>query len=49
MTQAYIKAQAAVAWGPNQPLKIEQVDVMPPQRGEVLIRVVASGVPKFVG
>ncbi len=44
MTQAYIKAQAAVAWGPNQPLKIEQVDVMPPQRGEVLIRVVASGV-----
>ncbi|MCL6416815.1 S-(hydroxymethyl)glutathione dehydrogenase/class III alcohol dehydrogenase [Aestuariirhabdus sp. Z084] len=39
-----IKSRAAVAWGPNQPLSIEEVDVMPPQAGEVLIRVVASGV-----
>ncbi|EWH11740.1 zinc-binding alcohol dehydrogenase [Catenovulum agarivorans DS-2] len=44
MTQAYIKAKAAVAWGPKQPLKIEEVEVMPPQKGEVLIKVVASGV-----
>ncbi|WP_308368650.1 MULTISPECIES: S-(hydroxymethyl)glutathione dehydrogenase/class III alcohol dehydrogenase [unclassified Microbulbifer] len=39
-----IKSRAAVAWGPGQPLSIEEVDVMPPQAGEVLVRVVASGV-----
>ncbi|MDO3381264.1 S-(hydroxymethyl)glutathione dehydrogenase/class III alcohol dehydrogenase [Gilvimarinus sp. SDUM040014] len=39
-----IKSRAAVAWGPGKPLSIEVVDVMPPQAGEVLVRVVASGV-----
>ncbi|RVU31620.1 S-(hydroxymethyl)glutathione dehydrogenase/class III alcohol dehydrogenase [Neptunomonas marina] len=39
-----IKSRAAIAWGPNQPLSIEEVDVMPPQKGEVRIRIVASGV-----
>jgi len=39
-----IKTRAAVAWGPNQPLTIEEVDLMPPQKGEVLVRIVASGV-----
>ncbi|CUA82751.1 S-(hydroxymethyl)glutathione dehydrogenase/class III alcohol dehydrogenase [Gulbenkiania indica] len=39
-----IKTRAAVAWAPNQPLSIEEVDLMPPQRGEVLVRIVASGV-----
>ncbi|WP_341502545.1 S-(hydroxymethyl)glutathione dehydrogenase/class III alcohol dehydrogenase [Gallaecimonas sp. GXIMD4217] len=39
-----IKSRAAIAWGPNQPLSIEEVDVMPPKAGEVLVRVVASGV-----
>ncbi|MFD1215999.1 MULTISPECIES: S-(hydroxymethyl)glutathione dehydrogenase/class III alcohol dehydrogenase [Microbulbifer] len=39
-----IKSRAAVAWGPGQPLSIEEVDVMPPQAGEVRIRVIASGV-----
>ncbi|TJZ76216.1 S-(hydroxymethyl)glutathione dehydrogenase/class III alcohol dehydrogenase [Chitiniphilus eburneus] len=39
-----IKTRAAVAWGPNQPLSVEEVDLMPPQRGEVLVRIVASGV-----
>ncbi|WP_020207731.1 S-(hydroxymethyl)glutathione dehydrogenase/class III alcohol dehydrogenase [Gilvimarinus chinensis] len=39
-----IKSRAAVAWGPGKPLSIEVVDVMPPKAGEVLIRVVASGV-----
>ncbi|WP_458367948.1 S-(hydroxymethyl)glutathione dehydrogenase/class III alcohol dehydrogenase [Microbulbifer thermotolerans] len=43
MTQM-IKSRAAVAWGPGQPLSIEEVDVMPPKAGEVLVRVVASGV-----
>lgn len=40
----FIKTRAAVAWGPNQPLKIEEVDLMPPQKGEVLVRIVATGV-----
>lgn len=39
-----IKTRAAVAWGPGQPLSIEEVDLMPPQRGEVLVRIVATGV-----
>ncbi|CCU73411.1 putative alcohol dehydrogenase class III [Thalassolituus oleivorans MIL-1] len=39
-----IKSRAAIAWGPNQPLSIEEVDVMPPQKGEVRVRIVATGV-----
>jgi S-(hydroxymethyl)glutathione dehydrogenase / alcohol dehydrogenase len=39
-----IKTRAAVAWAAGEPLKIEQVDLMPPQKGEVLVRIVASGV-----
>ncbi|MBU2887847.1 S-(hydroxymethyl)glutathione dehydrogenase/class III alcohol dehydrogenase [Gilvimarinus agarilyticus] len=39
-----IKSRAAVAWGPGEPLSIEVVDVMPPKAGEVLVRVIASGV-----
>ncbi|KJY99059.1 S-(hydroxymethyl)glutathione dehydrogenase/class III alcohol dehydrogenase [Pseudoalteromonas ruthenica] len=40
----FIKSKAAVAWGPKQPLKIEEVDVMMPKAGEVLVKVHASGV-----
>ncbi|RUO29314.1 S-(hydroxymethyl)glutathione dehydrogenase/class III alcohol dehydrogenase [Aliidiomarina sedimenti] len=39
-----IKTRAAVAWGPGEPLKIEEVDLQPPKKGEVLVRIVASGV-----
>lgn len=39
-----IKSRAAVAWGPGKPMTIEEVDVMPPQPGEVLVRLKASGV-----
>ena len=39
-----IKSRAAVAFGPNQPLQIVEVDVAPPKAGEVLIRIVATGV-----
>ncbi|WP_152208128.1 S-(hydroxymethyl)glutathione dehydrogenase/class III alcohol dehydrogenase [Marinobacter changyiensis] len=39
-----IKSRAAVAFGPNKPLEIVEVDVAPPQKGEVLVRIVASGV-----
>ena len=44
MTDKMIKSRAAVAWGPGKPLTIEEVDVMPPQKGEVLVRIVATGV-----
>ncbi|MFM5804371.1 S-(hydroxymethyl)glutathione dehydrogenase/class III alcohol dehydrogenase [Aeromonas veronii] len=39
-----IKCKAAIAWGPGQPLSIEEVEVMPPQTGEVRVRIVATGV-----
>lgn len=39
-----IKSKAAIAWGPKQPLSIEEIDVMPPQAGEVRVRIIATGV-----
>ena len=39
-----MKVKAAVAWGPNQPLKIEEVDLEGPKAGEVLVKIVATGV-----
>jgi S-(hydroxymethyl)glutathione dehydrogenase/alcohol dehydrogenase len=44
MSDQFIKSKAAVAWGPGQKLKIEEVDVMLPRIGEVLVRIVATGV-----
>ena len=44
MNDKFIKSKAAIAWGPNQPLSIEEVDVMLPRKGEVLVKVIASGV-----
>ena len=39
-----IKSRAAVAFAPNQPLQIVEVDVAPPKAGEGLVRIVATGV-----
>ncbi|MFM5636877.1 S-(hydroxymethyl)glutathione dehydrogenase/class III alcohol dehydrogenase [Aeromonas veronii] len=39
-----IKCKAAIAWGPGQPLSIEEIEVMPPQAGEVRVRIIATGV-----
>ncbi|WP_369009836.1 S-(hydroxymethyl)glutathione dehydrogenase/class III alcohol dehydrogenase [Synechococcus sp. CS-603] len=39
-----IHSRAAVAWAAGEPLEITTIDVAPPQAGEVLLRVVASGV-----
>jgi S-(hydroxymethyl)glutathione dehydrogenase / alcohol dehydrogenase len=39
-----MKVKAAVAWGPGQPLSIETVDLEGPKQGEVLVKIVASGV-----
>ncbi|WP_434135819.1 S-(hydroxymethyl)glutathione dehydrogenase/class III alcohol dehydrogenase [Pseudomonas luteola] len=39
-----IKSRAAVAFEANKPLEIVEVDVAPPKEGEVLVRIVATGV-----
>ena len=39
-----MKSRAAVAWEKGQPLAIETIDVAPPKAGEVLVRIVATGV-----
>ncbi|KAM4810547.1 alcohol dehydrogenase 1-like [Rhinophrynus dorsalis] len=39
-----IKCKAAVAWGPNQPLSIEEIEVAPPKAHEVRIKIVATGI-----
>lgn len=39
-----MKTRAAVAWEANKPLSIEEVDLTGPKAGEVLVRIVATGV-----
>ena len=39
-----MKTVAAVAWEPRKPLEIEELEVEGPKAGEVLVRLVASGV-----
>ncbi len=39
-----MKVKAAVAWGPGEPLKIEEVDLEGPKKGEVLVKIMATGV-----
>ena len=39
-----MKARAAVAWQAKRPLEIEEIDVEGPKEGEVLLKVIASGV-----
>ncbi len=39
-----MKSRAAIAWGAGSPLEIEEVEVQGPKKGEVLVRLVATGV-----
>ena len=39
-----MKTRAAVAWEAGKPLSIEEVDLEDPRAGEVLVRIVATGV-----
>jgi S-(hydroxymethyl)glutathione dehydrogenase/alcohol dehydrogenase len=39
-----MKVRAAVAWAPREPLSVETVDLEGPKKGEVLVRIVATGV-----
>ncbi|XP_033843958.1 alcohol dehydrogenase 1-like [Periophthalmus magnuspinnatus] len=43
-TGKVIKCKAAVAWEPNKPLVIEEIEVAPPQANEVRIKIVATSV-----
>ncbi|MDD1783499.1 S-(hydroxymethyl)glutathione dehydrogenase/class III alcohol dehydrogenase [Enterovibrio sp. ZSDZ35] len=44
MADQFIKSRAAIAWEAGKPLSIEEVDVMLPRAGEVLVRITATGV-----
>ncbi len=37
-----MKTRAAIAWGLNQPLEFEEIDLEGPKDGEVLIRIVTT-------
>ncbi|MBO6891620.1 MAG: S-(hydroxymethyl)glutathione dehydrogenase/class III alcohol dehydrogenase [Roseibium sp.] len=37
-----MKTRAAIAWAPNQPLEIEEIDLEGPKEGEVLVRIVTT-------
>lgn len=39
-----MKTRAAVAWEAGKPLSVEEVDLEGPKQGEVLVRIVATGV-----
>lgn len=39
-----IKSRAAVAFAPNEPLKIVEIDVERPKKGEVLVKITHTGV-----
>ncbi|KAI9207360.1 chaperonin 10-like protein [Polychytrium aggregatum] len=39
-----ITCRAAIAWAPKQPLSVEEVQVAPPKKGEVRIKILATGV-----
>ncbi len=39
-----MKTRAAVAWEAGKPLEIEEIEIGGPKRGEVLVRLVATGV-----
>jgi S-(hydroxymethyl)glutathione dehydrogenase/alcohol dehydrogenase len=39
-----MKSRAAVAFGPGKPLEIVEIDVAPPKKGEVLVKITHTGV-----
>src|ERR1700733_13329051 len=42
--ESTMKSRAAVAFGPGQPLQIVEIDVAPPKKGEVLVKITHTGV-----
>uniref|UniRef100_A0A672YY85 Enoyl reductase (ER) domain-containing protein n=1 Tax=Sphaeramia orbicularis TaxID=375764 RepID=A0A672YY85_9TELE len=43
-SETVIKCKAAVAWEPNKPVTIEEIEVAPPEADEVRIKIVATSV-----
>lgn len=39
-----MKSRAAVAFAPGKPLEIVEIDVEPPRKGEVLVKITHTGV-----
>ena len=39
-----MKSRAAVAFGPGKPLEVVEIDVEPPRKGEVLVKITHTGV-----
>jgi S-(hydroxymethyl)glutathione dehydrogenase/alcohol dehydrogenase len=39
-----VKTEAAILWRPGEPVEIHEIDVAPPQEGEVLVEIAACGV-----
>jgi S-(hydroxymethyl)glutathione dehydrogenase/alcohol dehydrogenase len=39
-----IKCRAAVAYGPNKPLVVEDIYVDPPKSGEIRLKIIGSGI-----
>ncbi|AGG34354.1 alcohol dehydrogenase [beta proteobacterium CB] len=39
-----MKSRAAVAFGPGEPLRVVEIDVAPPRKGEVLVKITHTGV-----
>ena len=37
-----ITCKAAVAWAPNEPLKVEEITVAAPKEGEVRLKIIAN-------
>ena len=44
-----ITCKAAVCWGPGEPLKIETVEVAPPEAHEVRVQILYTGELLAVG
>ncbi len=43
LEESLLKSKAAVLWGVGQEWKVEELELDPPQRGEVLVKLAASG------
>src|SRR5262245_21877825 len=41
-----MKTRAAVAWAPRQPFTIVELELRPPDWGEVLVEIIAAGICK---
>lgn len=44
MSAQTLKSRAAVAFAPNEPLRLVTINVAPPKAGEVRVRIIATGV-----